>query len=482
MTEPSHKEPQAPKDTVSRRAFIQTAGAAALSATMIGCSTGTSTHAPSLDPNAIPTDAMTMRTNPNTGDRVSLLGFGCMRFPTVDHTSARENANAPLDQALINDMVDFALDHGVNYFDTSPAYCQGRSEGAIGEALSRHPREKYFIATKLSNFAKETWPREASLAMYEKSRQLLRVDTIDYMLLHAIGMGAEDGLSAMDVFHKRYIENGILDTLVEEKKAGRIRNLGFSYHGDIAVFDELLKRHDNGQNHWDFVQIQLNYVDWKHAKEITERNTHAEYLYNELENRGIPAIIMEPLLGGRLASLNFKSIEQLKTLDPDASIASWAFRYAGSPANVLTVLSGMTFPEHLYENIRTYSPLKPITDAERRALEQVAQTILNYQLIQCNTCQYCMPCPYGLDIPAIFSHFNKCLNEDHFAADIRDPNYAQSRRAFLVGYDRAVPKLRQAVHCIACNKCVHHCPQGLDIPALMQRVDEYVEFLKQNPT
>ena len=142
----------------------------------------------------------------------------------------------------------------------------------------------------------------------------------------------------------------------------------------------------------------------------------------------------------------------------------------------------MNLFEHLYENIRTYSPLKPITDAERRALEQVAQTILNYQLIQCNTCQYCMPCPYGLDIPAIFSHFNKCLNEDHFAADIRDPNYAQSRRAFLVGYDRAVPKLRQAVHCIACNKCVHHCPQGLDIPALMQRVDEYVEFLKQNPT
>ena len=206
---------------------------------------------------------MTYRTNPSTRDKISILGYGCMRWPTITNSSARDN-NDEIDQNMVNELVDFAISHGVNYFDTSPAYCKGRSERATGIALHRHPREKYFIATKLSNFAPGTWDRKTSIAMYHNSLKELQVDYIDYMLLHGVGMG-----NGMEEFEARYINNGVLDFLLEERRAGRIRNLGFSYHGDIKVFDYLLSRHHNYK--WDFVQIQLNYLDWKHAKEINER-------------------------------------------------------------------------------------------------------------------------------------------------------------------------------------------------------------------
>ena len=209
----------------------------------------------------VPAGQMTYRSNPSTGDKVSLLGFGMMRLPSVGGRSAREG-NEDIDQEMVNEMVnemvDYALAHGVNYFDTSPAYCRGMSEKATGIALARHPRDTYFIATKLSNFAPATWKREEAIAMYRNSMKDLQVDYIDYYLLHGIGMGG-----GMEEYEKRYVDNGVLDFLLEERKAGRIRNLGFSYHGDIAVFDRLLAEHDKYQ--WDFVQIQLNYLDWKYA-------------------------------------------------------------------------------------------------------------------------------------------------------------------------------------------------------------------------
>ncbi|MDE5637577.1 MAG: aldo/keto reductase, partial [Alistipes sp.] len=415
----------------------------------------------------IPTDSMTFRTNLTSGDRVSLLGYGCMRLPEVQEGENK----GEIDQEQVNRLVDYAIEHGVNYFDTSPAYCKGFSERATGIALSRHPREKFFVATKLSNFSPSTWSREASMAMYRKSFKELRVDCIDYMLLHGIGMGG------MEAFEGRYIRNGMLDFLLDERRAGRIRNLGFSYHGDIEVFDYLLSQHERCK--WDFVQIQLNYVDWRHAKEVNARNTDAEYLYSELQRRGIPAIIMEPLLGGRLSRVHNHIAAKLKQRRPDASVASWAFRFAGSFPGVLTVLSGMTYMEHLQDNLRTYAPLDPLTDDDRGFLEETAQALLRYPTIPCNDCKYCMPCPYGLDIPGILLHFNKCINEGHMPSSSRDANYAAARKAFLVGYDRSVPRLRQADRCIGCNRCVHHCPQGIDIPAQMQRIDHFVEDLKQ---
>ena len=392
-----------------------------------------------------------------------------MRWPTRKD----ENGKSVLDQETINQLVDYAMEHGVNYFDTSPAYCKGESERATGIALSRHPRDKYFIATKLSNFSPSTWSREASMAMYQNSFKELQVDYIDYMLLHGIGMGND----AMKEFEARYIDNGMLEFLLEERKAGRIRNLGFSYHGDIRVFDYLLSRNDYYQ--WDFVQIQLNYLDWHHAKEINRRNTNAEYLYQELEKRHIPAIIMEPLLGGRLSKVHDHIVARFKQREPDRSVASWAFRFAGSFPGVLTVLSGMTYMDHLQDNLTSYCPLQPLTDEEFDFLYETANLMMQYPSIPCNDCKYCMPCPYGIDIPAILLHYNKCVNEGNLPESSQAENYREARRAFLVGYDRSVPRLRQASHCIGCRQCEPHCPQNIRIAREMQRIDHFVEDLKQ---
>ena len=458
---------------INRRNFLNILGGGALAVTAASClrkSDGNDT--PSSMASGDPAGGeMTYRVNPNTGDKVSILGFGCMRLPTLATESADGNN---IDQEAVNRQVDYALAHGINYFDTSPAYCKGFSERAMGIALSRHPRDSYFIATKLSNFAPDTWSRKNSMAMYHNSMKELRVDYIDYLLLHGIGMGGMDSLNG------RYIDNGILDFLVKEKESGKIRNLGFSYHGDVEVFDYLLKMQDEGRIHWDFVQIQLNYIDWKHAKEVNPRNTNAEYLYEELEKRGIPAVIMEPLLGGRLTQVNEHLAGKYKSLRPDDSIASWAFRFAGTPKGVLTVLSGMTYMEHLQDNLHTYSPLEPCTDEELVMLENAAREILHFPTVPCTDCKYCMPCPYGLDIPAIFSHYNKCINEGFVNEDTTDPAYRKARKAFLVGYDRSVPKLRQANHCIGCGQCKPHCPQAIDIPARMVAIDNYVESLKRN--
>ena len=190
---------------------------------------------------ATASETMTMRTNPNTGDRVSLLGYGMMRLPMLPEGSEDDPQTGPFDQDMINRQVDYAIEHGVNYFDTSPVYCRGLSERCTGIALKRHPRDKYFIATKLSNFDNSTWPLEESKKMFENSLKELQTDYIDYLLLHSTGGGGRDPetgeeLSGLDVCQRRFIDNGITDWLVEQKAAGRIRNLGFSWHGDYRAF------------------------------------------------------------------------------------------------------------------------------------------------------------------------------------------------------------------------------------------------------
>lgn len=451
---------------MSRRDFLKIVGistATATAATLAGCGpkgagnneTGAGT---------VPVGKMDYRTNPKTGERVSLLGYGCMRWPTLP---APEKGGNVIDQDAVNELIDYAMAHGVNYYDTSPVYVQGWSERSTGLALKRHPRDKFFVATKLSNFSNYT--RENSIAMYRRSFEELQVDYIDYYLLHSIGNGG------IETFRKRYIENGMIDYLMEERKAGRIRNLGFSFHGTKDVFDEVLAMHD--RVHWDFVQIQLNYLDWRYA---SGNNVNADYLYAELEKRHIPAVIMEPLLGGRLSKVPEHIVARLKQRLPELSVASWAFRFAGTPAGVLTVLSGMTYLEHLQDNLKTYSPLKPVTAEEHEFLQQTADLMKQYPTIPCNDCKYCMPCPYGIDIPGVLVHYNKCVNEGNLPTTSGDPDYRRVRRAFLVGYDRSVPRLRQASHCIGCRQCVEHCPQAIDIPAELHRIDDYVERLKQN--
>lgn len=455
---------------MNRRDFLKIVGitAATSTAALYGCSSkdGNSASNKALGP--IPTDKMTYRSFPGLGDdKVSILGYGCMRWPTVP---APDGKGDMIDQDAVNELVDYAIAHGVNYFDTSPMYVQGWSEKSTGIALKRHPRESFYLATKLLNFHPDTWSREGAMAMYRKSFEDMQVDYIDYYLLHMIGGGG------MEQFRKRYIDNSMIDYLTKEREAGRIRRLGWSFHGDIEVYDYALQMHDRGEVHWDFVQIQLNYVDWKHA---SGSNFKAEYLYDELAKRNIPAVIMEPLLGGRLSNVPDHIVARLKQREPDNSVASWAFRYAGSPKDVLTVLSGMTYMEHLQDNIRTYSPLVPLTDEETQFLYDTADLMMEYPTIPCNDCKYCMPCPYGIDIPAILLHYNKCVNEGNVPESSQDENYRKARRAFLVGYDRSVPKLRQADHCTGCNQCSHHCPQTINIPKELQRIDSFVEQLKQ---
>lgn len=376
---------------MSRREFLKIVGisTATTTAVLAGCGPKDSASSSLQAEGEIPTDKMTLRENPKTKEKVSLLGYGCMRWPTL---SAPEKGGNVIDQDAVNELIDYAMAHGVNYYDTSPVYVQGWSERSTGIALKRHPREKFFVATKLSNFSNYT--RENSIAMYNRSFQELQVDYIDYYLLHSIGNGG------IETFRARYIENGMIDFLMKEREAGRIRNLGFSFHGTQDVFDEVLAMHD--QVHWDFVQIQLNYVDWKYA---SGRNVNADYLYAELEKRHIPAIIMEPLLGGRLSKLPEHLVARLKQRGPEASVASWAFRFAGTFPDVLTVLSGMTYMEHLQDNLRTYSPLVPLTDDDLEFLQQTADLMKQYPTIPCNDCKYCMPCPYGIDIPAVLIHY-----------------------------------------------------------------------------
>lgn len=458
-------------ENLNRRDFLKLFGFSSTTslAALSGCNARNDNKINSPYSGPVPTDKMTYRKNPRTGNKISLLGYGCMRFPRIPKNKTTEKGN-DIDQQAANESIDYAIAHGVNYFDTSPRYCKGFSEHSTGVALSRHPRNKYYIATKLSNFTDYT--KEASLKMYHNSFKELQVDYIDYYLLHAVGLNW--GGTPMEVLKKRYLDNGILDFLIKEREAGRIRNLGWSFHGDVEVFDYLLKMDIN----WDFVQIQVNYIDWKHPQGLN--SVEAEYLYDELAKRNIPAIIMEPLLGGRLAKPHYKAQKVLKQADPGASVASWAFRYAGSFPNVLTVLSGMTYLEHLQDNIRTYSPLIPLAQKENQMLKEIVQLLLEYQNIICTNCEYCMPCPYGINISGVFAHYNRCLNEGNFPDNEQDPNYRKARHAFLVELDRSVEKLRQANHCTGCGICTKKCPQHIRIPDEMVKIDRFIESLRIN--
>ena len=445
---------------MKRRDFIKISGAAALAA---ACGPKGTQAQPTKEEGP---EEMLMRENPKNGDRISALGFGCMRWPMVKDASGKD----VIDQEAVNEMVDYAIEHGINYFDTSPAYLQGQSEKAAGIALSRHPRSSYYIATKLSNFSDAS--PEASIQMYKDSFKQLQTDYFDYYLLHSIGRGGKDA------FNKRYVDNGLLPFLLEEKKAGRIRNLGFSFHGAKHEFDYFMELFDSGEMIWDFVQIEMNYVDWTHADGV--RNVNADYLYEQLDKRGLPIVIMEPLLGGRLARVPESISRHMKEREPDKSVASWAFRFCATYPRVLCVLSGMTNMDPLRENVETFGHFKPLSEEELEFLEQMATQMMEYPLINCTDCKYCMPCPWGIDIPGTFQHYNRAITDGSYAQSTAQKDYAKLKKAYLVSYDRAVATVRQADHCISCGECLSHCPQSIAIPTQLRRIAKYIDDLKQD--
>ena len=461
---------------MDRRTFLKgLAGAGVASAALAaGCKHPDATKAEGYQAGEVPLGQMTYREDKH-GQKVSLLGFGMMRLPVEGGGSLRDNPDAKLDQELINRMVDYAMEHGVNYYDTAPVYLRGMSEHATGIALNRHPRDKWLVATKMSNF--RTWTREASIKMYEQSFTELGVDRIDYYLLHSFGGVDADGKSD---FEKRFVDNGVLDFLMEEREKGRIVNLGWSFHGQQSEFDKVVGWTD--KYHWDFAQIQMNYVDWRYAHEIEPENINAEYLYNELDKRGIPIVVMEPVLGGRLAKLNEPLAKQLKEREPDRSLASWAFRHLAMFPRIMTSLSGMNAMEHVEDNVRTHSPAVPLADDEMRLLERVADEFAHFPAVPCTACQYCMPCPYGLDIPGIFSFYNTSLGEGNIVTEgtVEQREFRRARRAFLTTYDKSIERLRQADHCTGCGECLSHCPQGIKIPDKMRMIEDYTNKLKDS--
>ncbi len=398
---------------------------------------------------------MTYRVQHGSGEKISLLGFGMMRLPD--------------NQEEVNRLVDYAIAHGVNYFDTAPMYKGGNSETMTGQALSRHPREKYYVATKMSNQNEKLWQFDDSRKMYEKSFRDLQVDYIDYYLLHSVGGGGIDTLKA------RFLDNGLLEFLLKEREAGRIRHLGFSYHGDVSVFDFLLDHQD--EYHWDFAQIQMNFLDWRHAslnKTGRKRDADAEYLYDKLEKTGVQTVVMEPLRGGSLANMGEDLSQRLTALRPHDSVASWAFRWVGSHPNILTTLSGMNQMSHLEENIRTFSPLEPCTEAENKLLEEIADVMAGFPIIPCTTCRYCMPCPYGVDIPGNFTYYNEAVAQQVLPLpDKQAADYMDRKQQFIDGMRQALPDVSTwATQCTDCETCLKKCPQQIRIPNQMARIVE----------
>lgn len=396
---------------------------------------------------------MTYRVQHGSGNQISLLGFGMMRLPN--------------DQDEVNSLVDYAIEHGVNYFDTAPMYMRGRSEVLTGNALARHPRDKFFIATKMSNQRDNLWGFDEAVNMYRQSFQRLRVDYIDYYLLHSIGGGG------VDTLRKRFLDNGLLDFLLKEREAGRIKHLGFSYHGDVSAFDWLLDHNDD--YHFDFVQIQMNFLDWRHASLNTSgwrKDADAEYLYGKCEKLGIQCVVMEPLRGGAFGNMAQELTDQLKAIRPDDSTARWAFRWVGSHPNILTTLSGMNQMDHLMENIQTFSPLEVCTEAENQLLANIADQMMGFPTIPCTTCEYCMPCPYGVNIPGNFAYYNKAVN-DHILP-LPEPtaaDYAERQKQFIEGYRQALPDGDTwARACQDCEECLSKCPQQIRIPNQLSRI------------
>lgn len=443
---------------MDRRDFLKKAGLGAAALGLAACAPKTEGSANENNNNTNVLEGKMPQHYPGVG----LLGYGCMRWKMVKDANGKDI----IDQEDVNRLVDYALEHGVTYFDSAPVYLQGQSEEATAKALLRHPRDSYQIATKCSNMGRGPQGMEAGKKMYHQSLEFYQTDHLDYYLLHS--------LSDYQAFKDRFVDNGLIDYLLEERKKGHIRKLGFSFHGSTDGFDELMKAHD--KYHWDFVQIQMNYVDWKHA---SGRNGNAEYLYNELDKREIPVVIMEPLLGGRLANMPEALASELKSREPERSLASWAFRFCGSHPRVLTVLSGMTYMEHLQDNLHSFLGFKPLTDEELTFLDEVGRKFTEYPLVNCTGCQYCMPCPYGINIPGIFKFYNDNVNGGTYVSSKEQKDYRKARNRYLLAYDKAIPSVRQANHCISCGQCAPRCPQRIRIPQELSRIDKYIENLKQ---
>ena len=361
------------------------------------------------------------------GEKLSALGMGAMRLPVVDGDDAR------IDEAAAAAMVDYAMAHGVNYYDTAWGYHNGNSELVMGRALARYPRESYFLADKFPGYDLSNMDKVESI--FEKQLEKCGVEYFDFYLFHNV--------CEMNIDAYRDPEYGIFDYLTAQKKAGRIRHLGFSAHGSYAVMKRFLEAYGSEM---EFCQIQLNYLDWKFqgAKEKVEL----------LQEYNIPVWVMEPLRGGKLASLAPADEEKLQALRPQEGIPAWAFRFLQSIPAVTVTLSGMSNMEQMQANIRTYETEQPLNENEMQTLLNIADAMVGKIALPCTACHYCVShCPQGLDIPNLLALYNEhCFTDGGFIAPM-----ALS----------AVPEDKRPNSCIGCRSCEAVCPQQIRISEAM---------------
>ena len=368
-----------------------------------------------------------MMYNEACGEKLSCLGFGCMRLP--------QTAEKAIDEQELQKMVDYAIAHGVNYFDTAWPYHGGHSEIAIGKALARYPREKWFLADKYPGhqIASSYNPAE----IFEEQLKKCGVGYFDFYLLHNVYE------NSYDVYTDP--KWGILDYFKEPKRLGRIRHLGFSCHARPDTLEKFL---DYAGDSMEFCQIQLNYLDW------TLQDAKAKY--DLLTARNIPVWVMEPLRGGRLAALSEEDESRLKVLRPEESIASWSFRWLQSLPNVKMVLSGMSDYAQMTDNVHTFTEEKPQTVEEATLLAEIAEELKN--ALPCTRCRYCCEgCPMQLDIPMLIHAYN-------------DLKFAGSMTVSM--QMDTLPEDKRPSACIGCGACAAICPQKIDIPAAMTELAE----------
>jgi predicted aldo/keto reductase-like oxidoreductase len=366
----------------------------------------------------------------NTGEQISLLGFGGLRLPV-------KGGGREIDRIVLGEMVDYAISHGVNYFDTAYGYHGGMSETCIGEALARHPRETFNLATKMPLVSVKSSADVERI--FNEQLKKCGVEFFDFYLLHNINKTDWPVIEQCRVY----------EFLRDRQEQGCIRRLGFSFHDTPALLEETVRRYE-----WDFAQIQLNYMDWEMQD--------AKGQYEVLKARGLPVIVMEPVRGGMLAALCDKSARVLKEANAGASIASWALRFAASLPGVVTVLSGMSNMEQLRDNIQTMTRFAPLTPDEYAVIDKALALYRKNTVIPCTACRYCCAdCPRGIDIPSVLSIYNNYLLD---SAGGRHKN-----NEFIFRYN-VLRSDKQAHNCVKCRKCERKCPQHIAIPDWMGKI------------
>ena len=366
---------------------------------------------------------------------LSLLGFGTMRFPKLEDGS--------IDQAQVEEMTRYAIDHGVNYFDTAWFYHSGTSEVAIGKALKDYPRENVYLADKFPGNQSILEENGSAAAVFEEQLCRCGVEYFDFYLLHNV---CERNV---DIFTGD--QWGIIDYLKEQKRNGRIKHLGFSTHAELPCLRQFLAEYGKDM---EFCQIQLNYLDWTLQD--------AKNKYELLSQYNIPVWVMEPVRGGKLAALNPDEEAKLKAIEPEKSIASWGFRFLQTLPNVKMILSGMSNMEQMVDNVNTFDVRSPLSDAENALVLDIAEGIKNSA--PCTACRYCYTCPLELNIPALLAMYN------------------QMRYAHQPGILKRIEELpaeKRPAACIGCGTCAQSCPQNIDIPGVMQDFAEKLAKLAE---